>query len=133
MIGDKIRKLRKEKSLTLKSFGERINMSPSFLSDIENNRTQPSLSRLQDIAKELDVSICELLDESCQIHGNKNRNLYIAEKDIFEELAGDEYSEIRNELRNIKKWSEEDRNDLVAYLKAKRLARESVKSEHSEK
>jgi len=123
MLGDRIKKLRKEKSLTLKELGERIAMSPSFLSDIENNRTLPSLTRLMDIARELEVTVCELLDEPCRIHRDKHS--YIAEGDITEALAGDEYSEIRKELMDIKNWSEEDKKELAAYLKAKRLARES--------
>ena len=45
-IGDRIKALRKEHSLTLKDLSEKANISISFLSDIENGRSNPSLERL---------------------------------------------------------------------------------------
>jgi len=65
-VGDRIKSLRKENDLTLRELAKKANISHSFLSDIENNRSNPSLKRLQDIAKALDVTVSYLLGEEEQ-------------------------------------------------------------------
>jgi transcriptional regulator with XRE-family HTH domain len=62
-IGSRIKAARKEKKLTLKEVSNLANISISFLSDIENGRSNPSLDRTRDIAKALDVSVSFLLGE----------------------------------------------------------------------
>lgn len=63
-VGEKIKALRKKCNLTLKDLSEKANISISFLSDIENGRSNPSLERLNDIAKALNTSTSYLLDEN---------------------------------------------------------------------
>jgi transcriptional regulator with XRE-family HTH domain len=123
VIGDKIKKLRKDKLLTLKDLGDLLDMSPSFLSDIENNRTQPSLVRLKEIAKELNVSVCQLLEEHCEIHDQVAQ--YRPDFDINEGLKGKEFEDLRKELDQVKNWSQEDRQELISYLKVKNITQSS--------
>ncbi|MBV7275441.1 helix-turn-helix transcriptional regulator [Clostridiaceae bacterium UIB06] len=63
-VGERIKILRKKSELTLKDLSEKANISVSFLSDIENGRSHPSLERLDSIAKALNTSTSYLLDES---------------------------------------------------------------------
>ncbi|MCL4459631.1 MAG: XRE family transcriptional regulator [Chloroflexi bacterium] len=56
-IGQQIRALRKAKGLTLQQLGQRVKLSPSYLSQIENGKINLNLSNLQDIAIALDVPI----------------------------------------------------------------------------
>ena len=60
-LGKNISKLMKEKGYTVRNFAKRINMSPSYLSDIRNDRQDPSLKKLKDIAEALGVDEYELL------------------------------------------------------------------------
>ncbi|PKH11648.1 helix-turn-helix domain-containing protein [Planomicrobium sp. MB-3u-38] len=61
-LGERIRKLRKERGLTLQALaGEEL--SKGMLSLIENNKANPSMESLAYIAKQLNIHINELLEE----------------------------------------------------------------------
>lgn len=62
-VGERIKQLRKEKNLTLRELAEKADISISFLSDIENGRSNPSLERLKAIAEALDTTVSYLLGE----------------------------------------------------------------------
>lgn len=62
ILGGKIRALRTEKKITLKKLADRIQVTPSLISQIERGLANPSISSLKAIADFLDVSIAELLD-----------------------------------------------------------------------
>lgn len=62
MLGDRIRKLRKQKKMTLDTLaGEEL--TKGMLSLIENNKAKPSMESLAYIAKQLEVEVTELLEE----------------------------------------------------------------------
>ena len=75
-IGDRIKVLRKDQKLTLKDLSEKANISISFLSDIENSRSKPSLERLNDIATALGTTTSYLMGED-----KNNEKAYLNEKD----------------------------------------------------
>jgi transcriptional regulator with XRE-family HTH domain len=56
-IGERIKALRTEQRMTLAGLGEKVALSVSYLSQIERDKTTPSLSTLMDIAKVLDVGL----------------------------------------------------------------------------
>ena len=56
-IGERIKALRTERGMTLAELGEKVNLSVSYLSQIERDKTTPSLSTLMDLAKVLDVGL----------------------------------------------------------------------------
>lgn len=61
-LGERIRKFRKERGLTLQALaGEEL--SKGMLSLIENNKANPSMESLAYIAKQLNIHINELLEE----------------------------------------------------------------------
>ncbi|AFS79813.1 putative HTH transcriptional regulator, lambda repressor-like, DNA-binding protein [Gottschalkia acidurici 9a] len=108
MIGKRIKELRVDYGLSLKQLSERIDISISFLSDIENNRSNPSLDRLKDIAKGLNTTVSYLIGES--------ENSFVL-KDTL--LNDDEIQKILKELSCLDYWSSEDKKELLYYLRAK--------------
>ena len=56
LIGSKIRKLRLEKGITQIELAKKAGISNTYLSDIENERTNPSLKTLLKIAKALETN-----------------------------------------------------------------------------
>lgn len=62
MLGEQIRKLRKQKKLTLEELAG-SELTKGMLSLIENNKAKPSMDSLSYIAERLEVEISDLLDE----------------------------------------------------------------------
>jgi transcriptional regulator with XRE-family HTH domain len=62
MIGQKIKERRQELKLNLRDLGVQTGLSASFLSQIENDLTEPSISSLQKIAVALKVPMFTFLN-----------------------------------------------------------------------
>lgn len=60
-IGENVKAIRKEKKLTQSELAEEMGISRSYLSDIENNRKNPSIKTLTSLANKLDVSVVYLM------------------------------------------------------------------------
>lgn len=54
---EKIKRLRKEKKMTLKELGEKSGLSASFISLLERRKAQPTITSLMNLAKGLDVKL----------------------------------------------------------------------------
>lgn len=63
-IGDNIRKYRRAKNLTQKQLGELLGLSNTYLSDMELDRTNPSIKTLKKVAHALEISYIELLRDT---------------------------------------------------------------------
>ena len=62
-LGDKIKKLRKDKGYTLEQLGTLTNSSKSYIWELENkNPPRPSADKLSKIAEQLEVTIDYFLD-----------------------------------------------------------------------
>lgn len=110
MLGNRIKKLRQQQNLSLKELSNKIDISISFLSDIENNRSKPSLSRLIDIANGLNTSVSFLLDELSEVsYSQKIKAL----------LNNQDFRRIINTLENIDSWPKKDIEELITYIKVK--------------
>jgi len=62
MLGDRIRKIRKQKKLTLEALAG-TELTKGMLSLIENNKAKPSMESLVYIAERLGVEVTDLLEE----------------------------------------------------------------------
>lgn len=60
-LGDLIREARVAKGFGLRELARKIGKTPSYLSDIENDRRVPAEEVLQDIARMLDMDFDELM------------------------------------------------------------------------
>ena len=111
-VGSRIKKLRKQQNLTLRDLAKKADISHSFLSDIENNRSQPSLNRLRDISAALRVKVSYLLGEKWEKVNEVNNHHYLPSSDP--------------ELTKLFKVLEK-RPDLQALLKLSQgLSRETI-------
>ena len=61
MLGQKIKRLRKERGLTQVELAVIVNISPVYIGFIENGRRRPSLRTLERLARALKVSAKDLL------------------------------------------------------------------------
>jgi transcriptional regulator with XRE-family HTH domain len=91
MIGDRIRHRRRELGYSLRALGTRTNLTASFLSQVENNRSSLSLESLQRIATALEVPMFEFLNGAHQpspvIRAGERPQLDSRDADISYELA----------------------------------------------
>lgn len=98
-IGKFIAGLRKQKSMTQEQFAEILGVNSRSISRWETGRCMPDLSLLQTIAKELDISISELLN------GRKNTNKELIEmRDTINDLIEYSTAEKENKARKLNKY-----------------------------
>lgn len=67
-LGEKVRTERKRQKISLQMLAEEVDVSASFLSQMENNKNSPSLTTLKKIADCLNVTVSYLLEEGEDIH-----------------------------------------------------------------
>lgn len=111
-LGNRLKSIRNSKGLSLKQLSENTKekISVSFLSDIENNRSKPSIERLKDIAATLNTPISYFIDD--------------AENSVFSSAIEDtDFIPIIELLKDFKDWNIEDKKELLYYLKAKKTIR----------
>lgn len=60
-IGSTIRTIRKRKNITIAQICEETGLSQGFMSQVENNKTSPSIATLENIAAALEVPLAYLL------------------------------------------------------------------------
>ncbi|MFA7614609.1 MAG: helix-turn-helix transcriptional regulator [Candidatus Caldatribacteriota bacterium] len=60
-LGENLRKIRTKKDITQTGLAEALGVDKSFISNIENGKTNPTLSTITNLAQALNVSANELL------------------------------------------------------------------------
>jgi len=70
IVGVNLKRLREEKGITLRELAKRLNVSASFLSQVETGKATPSLSTLKDIANSLSTTVGNLIGEGDQVKDN---------------------------------------------------------------
>src|SRR5881409_148069 len=65
-LGKKIRDLRSRRGFTVHQLAVASSLSKGFISQVENDRTSPSLATLRDLARALDTSVAYLVIEDDQ-------------------------------------------------------------------
>ena len=99
-IGSRIRDARKERKLDQADLAEKLNISMSHMSDIENGRTNFSIEVFMRITEALQVSADALLrtdvPEVAAVYASEPR-------DLMEDCTPDEQEAMLQTLRNMKK------------------------------
>lgn len=72
LIGERIKKLRTEKSITLEQLANKAAVSKSLISQIENNRAVPSLPVLLSLVHSLDVSVKDFFGDMQDYFSNEH-------------------------------------------------------------
>ena len=118
-LGLRIKEVRKDRKMTLKRLGALTNLSASFICDVENGRTNPSVEALQHIAKALETSVAYLFGESDyrDLMPQPVLDTVIALSAVPQGL------EILNHLADYTAWSDTDKKELLQYLSVKSLLR----------
>lgn len=91
MLGEKIRHYRNKLNITGKELAKRVEVSPSLISQIEQNSANPSIDTLRKIAFALEIPIVLLFDESDNsnefvLHKQQRKKLQVPESNIVYEL-----------------------------------------------
>lgn len=60
-LGENIRRIREEKQMLQIDLCRKLNVDRAYISNIENGKSNPTLSSIERIAKALDVSVEELM------------------------------------------------------------------------
>ena len=99
-IGEKLKKLRREKDLTLRELSEKTGISLSFISDIEHGRRKnPSIENLQKIARGLGVPTAELLAEAgYNLNPINMGSVEVKESDVPYNISKNEVAELLDTL-----------------------------------
>ncbi|MCY1107116.1 helix-turn-helix domain-containing protein [Shouchella clausii] len=63
MLGDRLREARKQKSLTLTELAKQLGVTTGYLSNLENNRQEPSLPMLRALSEKLGIPATMLFAE----------------------------------------------------------------------
>lgn len=96
-IGQTLKEIRKQRKLTQEQLANSIEISRSYLSDIENSRKNPSIKTIEQLATKLDVSVNYLTT------GNK----------MFSDLTEDEkQDEAKEAIYQIKEFNNRDSNNM---------------------
>jgi transcriptional regulator with XRE-family HTH domain len=112
-LGSKLKALRKANGMSLKdlSVATENQISVSFLSDIENGRSNPSIDSLRIIADVLNTSMSYFVEDS-------NTSLFGG---AIEDV---DFIPIMELLKDFSAWDLDDKKELLYYLKAKKTIRE---------
>lgn len=74
-IGERIKKSRNERGLSLRELASKVDLSASFLSQIEQGKASPSIENLKKIATSLDVKVSYLIEDE-----EETRNMEVVKK-----------------------------------------------------
>lgn len=113
-LGIRLKEIRKAKRLSLKELSNKTNgkISISFLSDIENGRSNPSFKNLKLISGALETPISYFIEDS-------KYSMF------FSDIDDSDFIHVINLLKDFKDWSIEDKKELLYYLNAKKVIRAS--------
>lgn len=101
VVGKQIKRIKEERDLKLKQISSSTGLSVSYLSDIINERTLPSLPSLQKISQGFEVSMASLLGEEGVPYRSQAE------------------TELMAALQDFPSWPEQDQADLLRYIQEK--------------
>ena len=90
-IGQRIKEIRKSKSITIQKLSQFTDLSVGYLSNLERNQASPTLSNLQRICVALGISIRDLLSPS----GEERTLIRQEEQQLYE------YDEYKLQIRRL--------------------------------
>lgn len=96
LIGEKIKKLRTEKRMSISELAEKANVAKSYLSSIERNiQTNPSIQFIEKISSVLGVSANDLLRDQSEINRDEldNEWLNIVQEAMNSGVSKEEFKE----------------------------------------
>lgn len=103
-LGEFLRRVRKQKMLTLRKVEEKTGISNAYLSQVENNKiAKPSPSFLHKLAKFYDVLYENLMKKAgYPVFSNKSNQIMLRTSHGLKEITEDEEEELLEYLRFIR-------------------------------
>lgn len=119
-VGRRIKEERRRQKLNLKDLATMAGISFSYLSDIENERNNPSLSKFLDIAAALGKAPSyffeqESVKEEVSDFASSDPEMQLTEK-LLEEPG---FREIIREFVYFDMWSEQEKAEILSFMKVK--------------
>lgn len=109
-VGGNIKKFRELKGLTREEMAFNLNLSVSAYGNIERNKTDLTISRIQQIAKILEVEVMQVFDFDASLifNVNRNENGLCANSNAEKYIYADEYREkyiqmLEKEIQRLEK------------------------------
>ncbi len=94
-IGNTVREIRKQKKLTIKDVAATSGIAPSLISQIENDKANPSLSTLIAVATALEVPIMSFFGDNSKSNEPVVR---AAERTLIKERPNSEFYSLTNDI-----------------------------------
>lgn len=95
-IGDRIRTLRKEQNMTLTDMAEKTELSLGYLSNLEQNKTSPTIANLHKICNALTITLNDIL-----IPGSVEQNVVVVRADSRKTLFEQDNGTLRYESLTV--------------------------------
>jgi transcriptional regulator with XRE-family HTH domain len=103
-LGKHIRELRKARKLTLEKLEERSNLDSTYIGGIERGERNPSINSLLQIAKALDLGICDLLGPVFGPSGAEQPSDLIEIVCLLHGRTEEELKWIKTAMKDILRW-----------------------------
>ena len=126
-VGKRIKEVRTKKDLTLRELSKKVDISISFLRDIENERSNPSLERLKDISKALDTPVSYFLEE--QSRTNTRNESTPTLDDELNQIMRDLGPDVTLQFYDLKGMTDDEKENLKIFLQGLKARREQRKNE----
>ena len=98
LVGERIRKIRKEEGLSLELFALRCDMNAAYVGHIERGVQNPTLNTLERICKGLDISVEDLfIDKSTTVDMNTAALQYFSQ--ITRDLSPEQFHRLLNIIK----------------------------------
>lgn len=108
MIGDRVKKLRQEKKMSLSELAEKAGVAKSYLSSMERNlQTNPSIQFLEKIAAVLNVPVDHLINEHLNKEELDSEWMKIVKEAMVSGVSKDQF----REFLDFNKWRVEKNKD----------------------
>ena len=75
-MGMRIREIREKSGMSLRKLAKEVGVSPSFISQLEQSKAQPSINSLQKIAQVLGISMSTIIGEKAAAPRGKKKSDY---------------------------------------------------------
>lgn len=109
-LGNKIKTARYMKNYTQEYMADLLKVSQKTYSNFENDKTEPTLSQLEKISEELEISILELLQDAVYITNNGGENSSNQQGLVFYNCPENLIKQYENRIQDLQ--------EEVEYLKS---------------
>ncbi len=100
-IGSKLREIRISKNMSQKELSEKVNLTPGFISQMENNQIVPSITSFIQICEALGVKASEILSEKGEKDNPVIKKEYILANPLQKLSSAEIYKVLSDEKFNV--------------------------------